>query len=293
MDPLPPGVDPRVTVAPHVMGHRDPTIRLERGSLTRAMRTPEGPGTVRLEWSRQARLDHWGPGGPWLAAQLPELLGATDLPPSRIDGHRLVEQAHRRLPGLRIGANRDPLATLVAAVCGQRVTGVEARWSWAKLVRLTSESAPGPTGLWLPPDPERLRTLASWDYHRCGIDGRRAATIAGLGARARFLERLATTEPNEAGRLVQALAGIGPWSAALLRALSLGDVDAVLVGDYGLPDLVCHALAGERDGTDARMLELLEPFRGQRWRVTRLLELTAEGPARRAPRARIHDIRRL
>jgi len=42
-------------------------------------------------------------------------------------------------------------------------------------------------------------------------------------------------------------------------------------GDLHLPHVVSWALAGERRGTDERMLELLEPYRGQRGRVVRLL----------------------
>ena len=68
--------------------------------------------------------------------------------------------------------------------------------------------------------------------------------------------------------------GIGPWTAAEVGVRALGDDDAVSVGDFHLPNLVAYALAGEARGTDARMLELLEPYRGQRARVIRLLELS-------------------
>jgi 3-methyladenine DNA glycosylase/8-oxoguanine DNA glycosylase len=51
----------------------------------------------------------------------------------------------------------------------------------------------------------------------------------------------------------------------------LGDADAVPVGDLHLPHEVGSALAGEPHADDTRMLELLEPFRGQRFRLLRLL----------------------
>jgi 3-methyladenine DNA glycosylase/8-oxoguanine DNA glycosylase len=73
---------------------------------------------------------------------------------------------------------------------------------------------------------------------------------------------------------------VGPWTAGLVRALALGDPDGVPVGDAELPRLTAWALAGEPQGDDRRMLELLAPYRGQRWRVLRLLY--AEGF--RAPR---------
>ena len=66
--------------------------------------------------------------------------------------------------------------------------------------------------------------------------------------------------------------------------MALGDADAVSVGDYHLPNLVAWALAGEPRADDARMLELLEPFRGQRGRVIRLVAAGGGGAPRRGPR---------
>jgi 3-methyladenine DNA glycosylase/8-oxoguanine DNA glycosylase len=71
---------------------------------------------------------------------------------------------------------------------------------------------------------------------------------------------------------LRAYPGIGPWTAAEVTLRALGDPDAVSVGDFHLPNVVAFALAGEPRGDDARMLELLEPWRGHRARVVRLLE---------------------
>ena len=43
------------------------------------------------------------------------------------------------------------------------------------------------------------------------------------------------------------------------------------MGDLHIPHMVSWHLAGERRGSDERMLELLEPYRGHRGRVVRLL----------------------
>jgi 3-methyladenine DNA glycosylase/8-oxoguanine DNA glycosylase len=72
--------------------------------------------------------------------------------------------------------------------------------------------------------------------------------------------------------------------------VALGDPDAVSVGDYHIPSLVAWALAGERKADDARMLELLEPYRGQRGRVQRLLEVSGIYPERHGPRMTPRDI---
>ena len=75
--------------------------------------------------------------------------------------------------------------------------------------------------------------------------------------------------------------------------LSFGDPDAVSVGDYQLPPIVAWALAGEERGTDERMLELLEPYRGQHGRVQRLLEASHISPPAYGPRMEARSIDRL
>ena len=74
---------------------------------------------------------------------------------------------------------------------------------------------------------------------------------------------------------------------------AFGDPDAISVGDYHLPNVVCWALAGEPRGDDARMLELLEPFRGQRARAARLVETSGIGAPRYGPRMTPGNIGRL
>ncbi|MGH2417421.1 MAG: DNA-3-methyladenine glycosylase 2 family protein, partial [Candidatus Limnocylindria bacterium] len=65
---------------------------------------------------------------------------------------------------------------------------------------------------------------------------------------------------------------------------TFGEPDAVSVGDYHLPNVVAWALARESRADDARMLELLEPYRGQRGRVQRLLETGRITAPRHGPR---------
>ena len=56
------------------------------------------------------------------------------------------------------------------------------------------------------------------------------------------------------------------------------------VGDFHLKNVVAYALAGEPRADDARMLELLEPWRGERAKVIRLLELSGIAAPRYGPR---------
>jgi len=144
--------------------------------------------------------------------------------------------------------------------------------------------------LLLPPDPADLAGRPYWWYHRFGVDRRRAETIRFAARRADRLEEVVDFPLPQAYEQLAAVRGAGPWTVATVAGTALGDPDAVVVGDYHLPHLVTWVLAGERIGTDDRMLELLAPYHGQRGRVQRLLVLAHAGPRRRAPRQRIQPV---
>jgi 3-methyladenine DNA glycosylase/8-oxoguanine DNA glycosylase len=134
--------------------------------------------------------------------------------------------------------------------------------------------------------------LPSWEWHRCGVDARRARTIATAARVAGRLEETLAATSREGARRLGALPGIGPWTVAEVRQRAHGDPDAVSVGDLHLPGIIGWALAG-RPTDDAGMLELLEPYRGHRHRAVRLIELAGPGgPPRRAPRYAPRDYRR-
>ena len=94
-------------------------------------------------------------------------------------------------------------------------------------------------------------------------------------------------------RRLMTVPGVGPWTAAEVARAALGDADAVSEGDYHLPHQVAWALAGEARADDARMLELLEPYRGHRGRVVRLIEAGGPGPPRFGPRMPLQNVARL
>jgi len=91
---------------------------------------------------------------------------------------------------------------------------------------------------------------------------------------------------------LRTLPGIGAWTAAEVGQRALGDADAVSVGDFHLAKLVGWALVGEPVDDDT-MLELLEPYRGHRYRAVRMVELAGVHPPRRGPRFAGRDFRHM
>jgi len=289
--PLPFPLDLDLTLGVLRHGPADPTIRFGVGEVWRAARTPEGAASVRLRLrGAQLLADAWGPGAGWMTEHTPGLVGFSDQPQAFRPAHRLLADLHRHHPGLRLGRTGLVFEALLPTILEQKVPSVEAYASYGRLVRALGEPAPGDTGLLLPPEPARILATPYWSVHRFGIERRRFAVIQTAAARARRLEATADMEPAEARRLLTTLPGIGPWSAAEVSIVAYGDPDVVSMGDYHLPHQVAWALAGEVRGSEARMLELLEPYRGHRARVIRLLTLGGIQAPRFGPRMRLRRI---
>jgi 3-methyladenine DNA glycosylase/8-oxoguanine DNA glycosylase len=89
---------------------------------------------------------------------------------------------------------------------------------------------------------------------------------------------------TDAARRLQLIPGIGIWTAAETTQRVLGDPDSVSVNDYHVHNQVVFAFTGRARGTDEEMLELLEPWAGQRQRIVRLIELAGIGAPRFGPR---------
>jgi len=273
------------TLGPCVRGPGDPTMRLTRTRAWRATRTTEGPAAIAIEHRPgEVVAEAWGAGADRVLADLPALLGLDDDPSALVPAHPLVAELARRMPGLRIGRTGAVLEALVPAILEQKVTGSEAYRAFRGLVRTFGEPAPGPLGLSLPPTPARLAALPYHAFHPLGVERRRADTVRRAAARAARVEEAAALAPAVATERLTSLPGVGAWTAAEVVARALGDPDAVSVGDFHLPSLVAWALAGEPRADDARMLELLEPYRGQRGRVIRLLEASGLAAPRYGPR---------
>ncbi|OIJ63790.1 3-methyladenine DNA glycosylase [Streptomyces mangrovisoli] len=291
-------LDLGLVLGPLRRGPADPTFRaLPDGSVWRSCRTPAGPGTLRVTAAGgEVRGEAWGPGAEWLLEGLPDLLGAADDPSVFAPRHKLVALARHRRPGLRLTRTGLVLESLIPSVLEQKVTTDEAYRAWRLLVRKFGEPAPGPAAggrLWVMPAPRTWALIPSWEWHRAGVDNKRASTILRAVRVAARLEEAVGMAPEAAQARLELVPGVGPWTSAETVQRSHGAPDAVTVGDLHLPGIVGWALAGDRDADDAAMLELLEPYAGQRHRAARLILLSGRTPARRAPKMPRVDIGRL
>ena len=308
-------VDIGATLGWYRYGARDPTTRMtvvgrgttSSGHFIRATLTPEGSGTLALSWGEsggtvgepiaampEAHVQAWGPGAEWLVERAPTMMGAHDPGDERLRSaaHVAVAEAARARDGVRFGASGSLYHELLPTIIGQRITVGEAYRQWSDLCRELGEPAPGPfEGLLLPPAPDVLAATPSWSLHPLGIERKRAEPLIEVARHPRKLWSWAELPPEDAATMLGRLRGIGEWTIGSVLGPAMGDPDAVAVGDYHLKNTVAWALAGEARATDERMMELLEPYRGQRGRVTRLLKMNGNGAPRFGPKQRILPMR--
>ena len=284
-----------LVLAPLRQGPGDPTCRHDASGWWLALSTPEGSATLRLrEVAGGVEATAWGAGAEHAIAGVPDLLGARDdsqgFDPAR---HPLVAELHRRFPGLRLTRAGRVMPFLVPTVLGQKVTGFEQKRAWRQLVTRHGEPAPGPApaGMRVAPSSAAWKRVPSWQWHTAGVGPQRSDTVMRAVAVGESLERTATMDAAEASRRLRTIPGIGVWTAAETVQRSHGDPDAVSVGDFHISKVVGWALTGARVDDDG-MLELLEPWRGHRQRVVRLIEAAGIGYERHGPRMTIVDNRR-
>ena len=270
-------------------GRHDPTTRVGPTGMVRAVLTEDGPATFAMSWSTGTlEVEAWGPGAGRAAADARRMAALDRRPPPLPDVHPVVTAAARRFPGLWAGASGDLYHALLPSIIAQRITSGEAIRQWSRLCRELGEPAPGPSlGLVLPPHPDRLAGRPAWWFHPLGIEAKRARALTEVARVARRLWEWVRLPADDVAAKLRLIRGVGPWTVGSVLGPACADDDAVAVGDYHLPSIVSWNLAGEPRATDDRMLALLEPFRGQRGRVVRLLVLAGRPPPKFGPRRRV------
>lgn len=323
-DPL----DVRLTLGPLLRGRSNPVGKLDprTGDVWLTILRGGGATIVVRPVRDGARIIAWGPGAERAVADAPELLGRGDSREALdLARHPWLAETARRNPGLRLCRTNAVFESLAPAILEQKITVVEAHRAWAALHRAYADPPFGPAelvppGMTMPLRPEQWRSIPSWAWHRAGVDYSRTTTLLRAAEVASALERTLGLDGLEAGarpepgagersgtgertaavpgarggeeitRRLRSLRGVGVWTAAETTQRSHGDPDAPSFGDYHLAAHVGWAFTGG-PVDDEGMRELLEPWRGQRQRIVRLLMLSGRGKPRRGPRMTIQDHR--
>lgn len=275
----PPGYELRSTFVPLQFGRDDPTMRLGDDEVWRATRLPSGPATVHYRMvGAELHVEAWGEGADAALDTAAAVAGLGD------DVDRFAPQPgsvpaalHERHRGFRLARSGNLLEALLLAITSQAASRFEAHRAHWQLLRALGTDAPGPGGLRLSPSSHVIAGIAAYDLHTIGFEPRQADLLRRAAAQAHRLEGI--VDPTGARRALQSVAGLTPGGVELVLLTALGDPDAVPTGDPQRARLVGEALAGDGHADDDRMLGLLEPWRGQRGRVVRLIEVDAEAGA--------------
>jgi 3-methyladenine DNA glycosylase/8-oxoguanine DNA glycosylase len=294
-------IDVASTLGPHRRGPGDPCQRRdEHGAIWRTWRTADGPVTLRIAADAAAGsidVRAFGAGASSALDAVPGLLGMDDDPAAwaALELPLVLRDARAFAPGLRLSRSGFVFEALVIAIIEQLVTGTEAWRSWRQLVSRFGTPAPGPApaGMAVCPSPAEFLAIPDWEWHRAGLDGRRRRTVLGVASLGSRIGSFAALGVEEAAAKLITLPGIGGWTVAETLQRSHGSPDLVSVGDFHLPNMVGYVLAGRPRTDDAGMLELLEPHRGNRQRVVRLIERTGIRAPRYGPRMAPRDNRRI
>jgi 3-methyladenine DNA glycosylase/8-oxoguanine DNA glycosylase len=203
-------------------------------------------------------IDHWSR----------QFTVANALDESLLAEHPLLRRSARRLRGIRVLRMPWLFDCAASVVLQQRVRFRDAMIAFRRVAEKWGSRTDHGIAF---PAASAIARLASHDLEAIGIDARRARTLILLAREEVFSRFLRTDDFEKLRKRLRSIPGVGPWTTEMILGFGAGDPDAVPVGDLHLPHLVCEALAGETPGSDERMLELLEPHRGQRFRIIRLL----------------------
>src|SRR5919201_2354860 len=202
-------IDLALTMGAFRRGPYDPTIWFDAGQVSRSTRTPDGPATLQLRpMGDQIEAQAWGAGSGWAISHVSKLLGFNDQPESFKPENPLLRELHRRHAGLRVGATGLVFEALLPTVLEQKVPGMEAWRSFARLTRELGEPAPGSIGLFVQPSPHRLLATPYWAVHRFGIERRRFNVIQHAASIATQLERTTQLSPEPARQVLMSLPGV-------------------------------------------------------------------------------------
>jgi AraC family transcriptional regulator, regulatory protein of adaptative response / DNA-3-methyladenine glycosylase II len=239
------------------------SLRLPNGYGTVALRAVEDLDEVRAEFALEDIRD--------LTAAISRCrhLLNLDADPVAVDGvlgaDPLLSGSVAASPGLRVPGAADGFELAVRAIIGQQVSVAGARTVAAKIVRSCGERLATPI---LPithrfPTPTALAEAARREPGAFAMPASRRHTLVRLAEA--VAEGKVAIDPGadreELTRGLEAMPGIGPWTAGYIGMRAVGDPDAFIAGDLG----VQRALAQLGAPHDARAAATI----AERWRPWR------------------------
>jgi AraC family transcriptional regulator of adaptative response / DNA-3-methyladenine glycosylase II len=185
----------------------------------------------------------------------PELIGA------HLKKDAALRGSVRLRAGLRLPGAFDGFETALRAVLGQQVSVGAATTLAGRVAQAFGEpiATPHPQLSHLAPDPGRIAAASEQAIAALGVMPARARTLRAL-ARAVLGGALAfeaRPEPESTLRALQAVPGIGPWTAQYVALRVLADPDAFPASDLG----VRKALGGLSLGEVLARAECWRPWR--------------------------------
>jgi AraC family transcriptional regulator of adaptative response / DNA-3-methyladenine glycosylase II len=198
-----------------------------------------------------------------------------DSDPTQIDDHLSADPVLaplvRMRPGLRAPGHSDGTELLVRAVLGQQVSVAGARTLAARLVAAHGEPLTNPVGDVTHAFPTAA-TIAGLDPTDFAMPRARGAALIEACAHVADGRIVldAGSDRVETSQALQALRGIGPWTAGYVAMRALGDPDVFLPTDIGVRNAL---VAIGRDGTPKASAALAERWRP--WRSYALHHLWA------------------
>jgi 3-methyladenine DNA glycosylase/8-oxoguanine DNA glycosylase len=260
------------TFALQRFGLFDPTATSSQRTLSKAFASARGITVVDLTLAAgSVTIEASGADEESTAVDLAASLQTDDGYASFAPSHPLLAKLHRTLPGLRLVRVPWRFDVACCAVLQQRVTVREALQQWRRITQKYGDMAASRPTLRTFPNAECIARLESWRLEELGVDPKRTRAMIALAREVHRRDLFGVHDLARVRKIMHSVRGIGPWTTELTLGFGYGDPDALPVGDLHLPHLVTWALAREPLGTDARMEELLEPCRGQRFRAVRLL----------------------
>jgi AraC family transcriptional regulator of adaptative response / DNA-3-methyladenine glycosylase II len=163
-------------------------------------------------------------------------------------------------PGRRVPGTLEPIELAVRVVLGQQISVAAARTLAARIVAQLGTRVDGPDGLTCVfPSAAALADAGPDRIAAIGMPRTRAATVHAL-ARAvadELVELHPGADPTDTIARLDALPGIGPWTAEVIAMRALGWPDAFPAGDLGVRRAL--GVRTEREARDA----------AERWRPWR------------------------